>query len=73
MWSLCYNIIKDFGTLGVTIVQFLVIGFFIYKFATNHWKHLTADVKMIITKQEKQDEKINVLSERISTVEGQLK
>ena len=73
MFRLAYEVLKDFGTLGVTIVQFGVILFVIYKFATNHWKHLIADVKEIMAKQDKQEEKIGKLGERVSTIEGQLK
>ena len=73
MFRLFYTIIKDFGTLGVTIVQFSVILILVWKFGTNHWKHLIADVKDIKIDQKNMKNKLDEYGQRISTVEGQLK
>jgi hypothetical protein len=72
MFNFLYTFLKDFGILSLTSVQFIVILFFMYKFGTNHWKHLTNDVKKIIEKQENQDKQINCLCERVSKIEGEL-
>ena len=73
MWRLFYNIIRDFGTFGVVVVQFMFIGFIVWKFATNHWRHLTNDVKEIKNEQVGMKNSLIKMGERISTVEGQLK
>ena len=73
MFRLAYEILKDFGTLGVTIVQFGVILILVWKFGTNHWKHLTADVKSIKNDQSDMKNQLDNYGQRISTVEGQLK
>jgi hypothetical protein len=72
MWNLGYVIIKDFGALGVGVVQLGIIGFFGYKLFTNHLKH----IQLGINENTKETKEIKVeivhLKERVSTIEGKL-
>ena len=72
MWTLCYNIIKDFGALGVGIVQFIVIGFFGWKLFSNHLKHLQAGIDENTKSSNEIKTEIVGLKERVSTIEGKL-
>lgn len=72
MLKVAYQVIKDFGALGVGIVQLGVIIVLFWKLFTNHLKHLkiTVDDNIKETKGIK-TEVIN-LKERVAKVEGKL-
>ena len=73
MFNLFYNIIKDFGTLGVTIVQFCVILFFGWKLFTNHLKHIQDKINSLCERFTKVEGDLDNTKQRISNCEGQLK
>lgn len=57
---------------GLDALQIGIIVGLAWKFATNHWKHLTDDVKEIKETTIANGQKIQKNSERISKVEGKL-
>jgi len=73
MFNMAYNIIKDFGALGIGLVQLGIIVFFGWKLFTNHLKHIQDKINSIWTRLEKNDEKLDKLGERVATIEGELK
>lgn len=57
---------------GLDSVQILVIVGLAWKFATNHWKHLTDDISEIKKNVKGNTKSINKISERVSKIEGKI-
>jgi len=72
MWMMTYNMIKDFGALGVGVVQFIVIIYFGYKLFTNHLKHLKDKLNENIFETKCIKKSIVNIKERVSKIEGKL-
>jgi hypothetical protein len=72
MLNLIYNLIKDFGALGVGIAQFLVIIFFGYKLFTNHLKHITDKINTICNRLTGVEEEMQKQGKQIAKLEGKL-
>lgn len=79
MLRLFYMIVKDYGVLGVTIAQLILICYFGWKLFTNHLKHIEDKIDGLgiglndVKKEIEKDRKVtNTLGQRISTIEGQL-
>jgi len=77
MLKLFYEIIKDYGAFGVSIVQFGVICYFGWKLFTNHLKHIQDQVVSngrkisgVSGKLTKTNLTVVKLTERVATMEG---
>lgn len=72
MWTLFYNLIKDFGVLGVVLAQFIFIVFVGWKFCTNHLKHIKDAIEENIDETKCIKKEIITLKERVAKIEGKL-
>lgn len=72
MFKLAYMIIKDFGALGIGIIQFGVIGFLCYKFITNHWKHFKTKFDALCVRTEAVENELVEQGKKIAKIEGKL-
>lgn len=72
MWNLFYNLIKDFGALGVGITQFIFIVFLGWKFCTNHLQHIKDAIKENTDETKSIKHEVIGLKERVSKIEGKL-
>ena len=72
MLRLAYQILKDFGTLGVTIVQFGVIIFFGVKLFTNHLKHIKDKIDGLCKRFGIIENEVKEHVEKIAKIEGKL-
>ena len=67
-----YQIIKDFGALGIGIVELIIIIFFGWKLFANHLKHLKDKIDKICNKVENLEIDSVSIKERISKIEGKI-
>ncbi|MHA2013378.1 MAG: hypothetical protein ACTSWG_13490 [Candidatus Helarchaeota archaeon] len=72
MFKVAYELVKDFGALGVNLVQFGVICFFGFKIINNHLKHLQIGIDILNKKTDKIENELNEQGNRISKIEGKL-
>lgn len=72
MIKVAYEIVKDFGALGVGIVQLGVIIVLFWKLFTNHLRHLGSKIDDNIRETKGVKKEVTNLKERISKVEGKL-
>jgi len=72
MFKLAYELIKDFGALGIGVVQFGVILFFGFKLFTNHLKHITTKINSLCSRVGIFENELNKTKERVAKVEGKL-
>jgi len=72
MLSLIYNIIKDFGVLGVIIAQFIVIVYFGNKLFSNHLKHITDKINSLCKRFGLIEDELKEHGEKIAKLEGKL-
>ena len=71
MWTVIYNLIKDFGALGVGIAQFILIICLVGKLCNNHLKHLKMSVDENIIETKNLVKSVGAISERVAKLEGQ--
>ena len=72
MLKVAYELLKDFGVLGLNVVQFGVILFGGWKLFTNHLKHLKDDIETSIRETKCIKRAVNKLNNRVSKIEGKL-
>ena len=72
MLKVAYEIIRDFGSLGIGIVQLGVICLLFWKLFTNHLKHITIQIQEVDSKVHDVQKEITPIKERISKIEGML-
>lgn len=72
MFKVAYELIKDFGALGIGLVQFGVICFFGWKLFANHLKHITDKINSLCNKVTIFETELNKTKERVAKVEGKL-
>ncbi len=79
MLRLFYMLLKDYGVLGVTIIQLILICYFGWKLFTNHLKHIEDKIDCLglglkeVKKEIEKDKRVTInLGQRISHIEGQL-
>jgi len=72
MIKVAYEIIKDFGALGVGIIQLAVIIGLFTKLFTNHLKHLTLKIDDSIEETKGVKKDVQELGERVSKIEGRI-
>lgn len=72
MLKVAYELIKDFGSLGVGLVQLGVICILFWKLFTNHLKHIAIQIKEVDSKVDDVQKEITPIKERISKIEGML-
>jgi hypothetical protein len=72
MFKLAYELIKDFGALGVNLVQFGVIIYFGAKIIKNHLQHLKDKLDNLCTRTGNLEEKVDAQSLKIAKIEGKL-
>lgn len=72
MLKVGYQIIKDFGALGIGIVQLGIICFFGYKLMYNHLKHISDKVCEISKKLNIFGDDLNKTKERVAKIEGKI-
>lgn len=63
------QILSDYG---MDTLQISLICFFGWKIMTNHFKHLQDTINSISKKLDSHENKLNLVSERISKLEGKL-
>lgn len=73
MLRVAYQILKDFGVLGVTLIQFGVILWGGWKLFTNHLHHIQLGIDKNTNEIKKVDAKLGNVCERVANIEGQLK
>jgi len=72
MFKLAYEIIKDFGVLGISIVQFGFIIYLFNKLFTNHLHDLGSKMDNNIKETKGIKKDVQGLSERVSKIEGKI-
>ncbi|MGD2072061.1 MAG: hypothetical protein PVG65_01040 [Candidatus Thorarchaeota archaeon] len=72
MLKVAYELIKDFGALGVNLVQFGVILYFGAKIIKNHLQHLKDKIDSLCTRQKAVEDELVEQGKKIAKIEGKL-
>jgi hypothetical protein len=72
MLSLAFNVIRDYGVLGVCLVQLGIMIYFGSKLFTNHLKHIADHLVRIDEKIDKIEVRCGSHMEKIAKLEGKL-